>query len=61
MTLEGVTFLLKWGEKNLNANGENEFVQLCETVGLLEKIEGLQMHENSQVYKKALEILESHF
>lgn len=61
VSLEGISYVLKTGEEMKNDQGENEFALVAEQCGLMDKIEGLQFHENQKVYEKAISILEDYF
>ncbi|KAF6173635.1 hypothetical protein GIB67_022994 [Kingdonia uniflora] len=62
--LEGLENILKVGEadKNLGqANDVNVFAQLIDEADGLEKIENLQSHDNTEIYEKAVKILETYW
>ncbi|CAA6654357.1 unnamed protein product [Spirodela intermedia] len=62
--LEGLENILKVGEtdKNLGAtNGINVYAQMIEDAEGLEKIENLQSHDNTEIYEKAVKILETYW
>jgi len=63
VALEGIQNCLKWGQQfNLNdEHGENRFVAEIENQGALDILENLQTHQDNEVYKKSLAILESYF
>jgi len=63
VALEGLENILRVGQKAKDAVGAdyNEYVQLIESVGGLDKIESLQQHSNQDVYEKAVRILEQFF
>ncbi len=63
VALEGLENILRVGQKEKDAaNSEyNEYAQVIESVGGLDKIEGLQQHTNQDVYEKAVRILEVFF
>ncbi|XP_073008894.1 importin subunit alpha-1b-like [Typha latifolia] len=59
--LEGLENILKVGEaeKNLGTTGDvNPYAQMIEDAEGLEKIENLQSHDNTEIYEKAVKILE---
>ncbi|KAG6529552.1 hypothetical protein ZIOFF_011760 [Zingiber officinale] len=61
--LEGLENILKVGEveKNLGASGDvNLYAQMIDEEGL-EKIENLQSHDNTEIYEKAVNILETYW
>ena len=57
MALEGINYALKAGQMLPITEGENPFVLKIERCGLLDKLEELQQHENTQVYQKVSDIL----
>lgn len=62
--LEGLENILKVGEaeKNLGHTGEvNLYAQLIDDAEGLEKIENLQSHDNTEIYEKAVKILETYW
>lgn len=62
--MEGLENILKAGEveKNLGNTGEvNIYAQSIEENDGLEKIENLQSHDNSEIYEKAVKILETYW
>ncbi|KAI4310932.1 hypothetical protein MLD38_035875 [Melastoma candidum] len=62
--LEGLENILKVGEaeKNLGNSGDvNIYAQMIEDVEGLEKIENLQSHDNTEIYEKAVKILETYW
>lgn len=62
--LEGLENILKVGEseKNLGATGEvNLYAQMIDDAEGLEKIENLQSHDNTEIYEKAVKILETYW
>ncbi|KAK4743557.1 hypothetical protein SAY87_001558 [Trapa incisa] len=62
--LEGLENILKVGEgeKNLgHSGGVNLFAQMIEDAEGLEKIEHLQSHDNTEIYEKAVKILETYW
>ena len=63
MTLECIGNLIKMEKQFTGFNNGNivKASQQVEEQGLLDVIESLQNHENSQVYHTALSILETHF
>lgn len=63
IVLEGVNNMLNWGAHAANEahTGENEFLVILENKGGVKKIEDLQVHPSTEVYVKALKILETHF
>lgn len=63
VVLEGVNNILNWGAYAAlqNNSTENEFLIILENKGGVAKIEQLQVHPNTEVYAKALKILEAHF
>ncbi|KAF5740000.1 importin subunit alpha-2 [Tripterygium wilfordii] len=62
--LEGLENILKAGEadKNLGNTGDvNIYAQLIDDAEGLEKIENLQSHDNTEIYEKAVKILETYW
>ncbi|OWM72439.1 importin subunit alpha-1-like [Punica granatum] len=62
--LEGLENILKVGEaeKNLgNTGAVNLFAQMIDDAEGLEKIENLQSHDNTEIYEKAVKILETYW
>ncbi|KAK1279148.1 hypothetical protein QJS04_geneDACA007162 [Acorus gramineus] len=62
--LEGLENILKVGEaeKNLgNTGGVNLYAQMIDEAEGLEKIESLQSHDNTEIYEKAVKILETYW
>ncbi|KAL2345629.1 hypothetical protein Fmac_006914 [Flemingia macrophylla] len=62
--LEGLENILKVGEaeKNIsNTDGVNLYAQMIDDAEGLEKIENLQSHDNTEIYEKAVKILETYW
>ncbi|KAG0481007.1 hypothetical protein HPP92_011575 [Vanilla planifolia] len=62
--LEGLENILKVGEadKNLGTTGGvNLFAQMIDEVEGLDKIENLQTHDNTEIYEKAVKLLETYW
>lgn len=62
--LEGLENILKVGEaeKNLGNTGDvNLYAQIIDDAEGLEKIENLQTHDNTEIYEKAVKILETYW
>lgn len=61
--LEGLENILKVGEaeKNLGAGDVNNYAQMIDDAEGLEKIENLQSHDNTEIYEKAVKMLESYW
>lgn len=61
--LEGLENILKVGaaEKNLGACDVNTYAQMIDDAEGLDKIENLQNHDNSEIYEKAVKLLESYW
>jgi len=59
VALEGIENILKAGEKD-SKTGEEYTLQVDECNGI-DKMEGLQNHENNDIYEKAVSILETYF
>ena len=58
VALEGIENILKSGQRNLDADGTNPFVQVVEMAGGVDRIEDLQRHENHKIYDMAVKIQE---
>jgi len=62
VALEGLENILKVGEQDAkNSAGRNQFADLVEEAQGLDKIEQLQVHQNIDIYEKAVKILENYF
>ena len=62
--LEGLENILKVGEaeKNVsNTDGVNIYGQMIDDAEGLEKIENLQSYDNTEIYEKAVKILETYW
>ncbi|XP_020967499.1 importin subunit alpha-2 [Arachis ipaensis] len=62
--LEGLENILKVGEadKNMGNTGDvNLYAQMIDDAEGLEKIENLQSHDNTEIYEKAVKILETYW
>ncbi|CAN1219648.1 Importin subunit alpha-2 [Linum perenne] len=62
--LEGLENILKVGEadKNVgNTGGVNLYAQMIDDAEGLEKVENLQSHDNTEIYEKAVRILETYW
>jgi hypothetical protein len=62
--LEGLENILKVGEadKNIGNTGDvNLYAQMIDDAEGLEKIENLQSHDNTEIYEKAVKILETYW
>lgn len=62
--LEGLENILKVGEaeKLLGRSGDaNLYAQMIEDADGLEKIENLQSHDNTEIYEKAVKLLETYW
>jgi hypothetical protein len=61
--LEGLENILKVGEaeKNLGAGDVNNYTQMLDDADGLEKIENLQNHDNTEIYEKAVKLIESYW
>lgn len=56
--LESIKISFQWGE---NEGEENEILNKYNQLGGKEKLEGLLMHKNEEIYKKASELLENYY
>ncbi|MQL95110.1 hypothetical protein Taro_027773 [Colocasia esculenta] len=64
VSLEGLENILKVGEAEKNmgvTGGVNLYAQMIEDAEGLEKIENLQSHDNTEIYEKAVKILETYW
>jgi importin subunit alpha-1 len=61
VALEGLENILKIGEKESAATNFNQYATFIEEAEGLDKIELLQNHQNNDIYKKAVAILENYF
>jgi len=61
VALEAIDNILQAGEKDIDEQSENKYVEMIEEAGGIEKIEELQTHEDNEVYEKAVRILETYF
>jgi len=62
VALEGIENVLKAGEYEApNNSGTNPYTAFVDEAEGLDKLEQLQNHNNEDVYKKAMHILESYF
>ncbi|RZC89696.1 hypothetical protein C5167_035690 [Papaver somniferum] len=62
--LEGLENILKVGEAEKtmgNTDGVNLYAQMIDEAEGLEKIENLQSHDNTEIYEKAVKILETYW
>ncbi|KAI3838843.1 hypothetical protein MKX03_002619, partial [Papaver bracteatum] len=62
--LEGLENILKFGEAEKtigNTEGVNLYAHMIDEAEGLEKIENLQSHENTEIYEKAVKILETYW
>ncbi|OQV12240.1 Importin subunit alpha-7 [Hypsibius exemplaris] len=61
VALTGLENILRVGQSKLDDQGLNPNALLIEHCYGLEKLEALQVHENPEIYQKALEIIEIYF
>ena len=63
VALEGLENILKVGEsiKEQGLSPNNAFADMIDEAEGLDKIEGLQNHENQDIYEKAVKVLETYF
>mmetsp|Transcript_17524 Transcript_17524/g.44511 ORF Transcript_17524/g.44511 Transcript_17524/m.44511 type:complete len:546 (-) Transcript_17524:417-2054(-) len=63
VALEGLENILKVGEslKEQGLHPSNPFADMVDEAEGLDKIEGLQNHENQDIYEKAVKVLENYF
>jgi len=58
VALEGVDNILKIGEKD---GDSNKFAEIVEECGGVDQLELLQRHDNEDIYKKSVQILQTYF
>lgn len=58
VVLTGIANIFQVSEK---IGGTDNLCALFEDIGALDKVEALQNHENEEIYKKALELIETYF
>lgn len=61
VAMEGIENILRVGKKEAHLNGTNKFGDNVEECGGLDKLEGLQSHDNGEIYEKAHSILKTYF
>jgi len=61
VALEGLENILKVGESESKSTGSNVYTDFIEEADGLDKIEQLQVHQNIDIYEKAVKILETYF
>jgi len=61
VALEGLENILKIGEQDAKNTGRNHYADIIEEAQGLDKIEQLQVHQNIDIYEKAVKILETYF
>ena len=61
VALEGIENVLKAGELEAQAQLQNPYTTFVDEAEGLDKLEQLQTHNNEEVYKKAVHILETYF
>jgi len=61
VALEALENILKVGEADAKESGSNQYTAFIDQADGLEKIENLQNHANNEIYKKAVDILETYF
>merc|ERR1712146_658618 len=62
VALEGIENVLKAGEHEAPTNNnQNPYTTFVDEAEGLDKLEALQNHQNEDVYKKAMHILETYF
>lgn len=61
VALEGLENILKLGQKDAEISGVNQYATFIEEAEGLDKIELLQNHQNTDIYEKAVKILEDYF
>jgi hypothetical protein len=58
VALEGVDNILKIGQ---DQDGSNKYAEIVEECGGVDQMENLQRHDNEEIYKKTVEILQKYF
>lgn len=61
VALEGIENILKIGKKDAEMSGLNKFAEIVEECGGLDDLEELQRHENEEIYKKCVKIIQEYF
>jgi len=61
VALEGIENILKAGEKEARATGINEYATFIEECRGIDKLEVLQNHPHTEIYEKAVSLLEIYF
>lgn len=59
--MEGIENILRVGKKEQHMTGTNQFANNVEECNGLDKLEGLQSHNNGEIYEKAHSILKTYF
>eukprot|EP01090_Pellita_catalonica_P007966 TRINITY_DN1858_c0_g2_i1.p1 TRINITY_DN1858_c0_g2~~TRINITY_DN1858_c0_g2_i1.p1 ORF type:complete len:573 (-),score=97.10 TRINITY_DN1858_c0_g2_i1:180-1763(-) len=61
VALDALANILKVGEHDMQGSGINKYADIIDECGGLDKIEGLQVHQNLGIYEKSVSILEDYF
>uniref|UniRef100_H2XPB4 Importin subunit alpha n=2 Tax=Ciona intestinalis TaxID=7719 RepID=H2XPB4_CIOIN len=61
VALNGLDNILRLGKQEAQGSGANEFGNIVEECGGLDKIESLQSHQNQDVYQKSFDVIENYF
>lgn len=61
ISIEGLNNVLKCGQEFYMEDGFNKFAIIAESNGLLDVLEELQYHKNTQIYEAAVKIIENYF
>jgi len=61
VAMEGIENILRVGKKEQHMTGTNQFANNVEECNGLDKLEGLQSHNNGEIYEKAHSILKTYF
>jgi len=63
VALEGLEHILRVGESDMTKenSGGNKYVEIIEECGGVDQIENLQRHDNEDIYKKSVSILQTYF
>eukprot|EP01088_Endostelium_zonatum_P001898 TRINITY_DN12284_c0_g1_i1.p1 TRINITY_DN12284_c0_g1~~TRINITY_DN12284_c0_g1_i1.p1 ORF type:complete len:537 (-),score=145.46 TRINITY_DN12284_c0_g1_i1:111-1721(-) len=61
VALEGLENILRVGELSVQSGESNPYCEDIDNAEGVQKIEALQVHQNNEIYEKALKILETYF
>lgn len=61
VALEGIENILKSGKKAASSSGSNPYTDAVEECGGLDGLEGLQRHDNEEIYDRSIRVLREYF